>query len=109
MGATETITFGNGVDIINGFTAGTGKDSIDSTHTAVLTTAVGVNTTADNSATSYYLDGNYVAATGVFTGATTGADLLIWVGTAGSGLSAVDTFTVLVGVAQGDLHTDNFI
>jgi len=106
--ATETITFGNGVDIIRGFQTGAGGDSIDGANAGNATTAVGVDVRINNATTTYYLDGDYNEATGVFTGATTGADALIYQGAAGADLSAVDTFVVLIGVDHATFHADNF-
>jgi hypothetical protein len=106
--ATETITFGNGVDIIRGFQTGAGGDSIDGANAGNATTAVGVDVRINNATTTYYLDGDYNEGTGVFTGSTTGADALIYQGAAGANLAAVDTFVVLIGVDHTTFHADNF-
>lgn len=106
--ATETITFGNGVDVINEFEVGAGNDVISGLGTAVPTDAVGVDFGGDNSGTTFILDGDFDADTGVFTGATDGADALIFEGDATADLTAIETFTVLLGVDDAAFDTDNF-
>jgi Ca2+-binding RTX toxin-like protein len=108
LGATDTITFGNGVDIINGFAAGATNDTINGANAGAASTAVGVDFRNDNSGTTFFFDGGYNATTGVFTGNAGGADLLIFEGDSNANLASIDTFVVLVGVAQTDLHADNF-
>jgi len=71
----DTITFGNGLDIINGFEAGTGGDVLDADHAGLPTAALGVAEDAFNPTTASvaYLSGTYVASTGVFTITANGA------------------------------------
>jgi len=111
--ATDTITFGTSTDVITGFTAGAGGDRISGFSaglpTAALTLALGA-TTGSVLGTTYYLAGNYVQATGVFTitANNAGADTLVYVG---NGASVVTTTSsvVLVGVAASALVAANFI
>lgn len=115
--ATETITFGNGVDVIaSGFTAGAGGDVLDTGATAAAPTSGLAATLADNTDgvadTIYYLSGAYVASTGVFTIAANGAgaDTLIWtnVNAANDTKATINTWVVLVGVDSDDLVAANF-
>ena len=71
----DTITFGNGLDIINGFEAGTGGDVLTADHGGLPTAALGVAEDAFNPVTTSvaYLSGTYVASTGVFTITANGA------------------------------------
>jgi Ca2+-binding RTX toxin-like protein len=105
---TETITFANGLDVITDFTAGTGGDTIDTLAGAI--TSIAVDHTLDTSAVTYFLSGNFVAATGVFTitadGA--GADTLVFNGK-NSAFSTIDSFTLLSGVDSDDLVAANFV
>jgi len=107
LGATETITFGNGLDIVSDFVAGAGGDTIDTVATAV--TAVGVDHTANTAAASYFFAGEYNATTGVFTGAAAGSDTLIFNGDANADLASIDTFTLLLDVTASDLVADNYV
>jgi len=108
VAATETITFGNGLDIITDFNAGANGDTVDTV--AAPITGIGVNMTGDTSAASYFLSGAFVAGTGVFTIAAdgTGADTLIFNGDAGANLTAINSFTLLQNVDSDNLVAGNF-
>jgi Ca2+-binding RTX toxin-like protein len=108
---TETITFGNGVDVITDFTAGNGGDILDAQAAGAPTAALGSNQAADTSGTMFFLSGTFVAATGLFTITANGAgaDTLIFEGDAGANLAAVNDAIVLVGVDSDDLVAANFI
>lgn len=106
--ANDTLTFGNGVDVIYGFTAG--KDTIDVTTAGAAITAIGVAENALTANKTLFLSGDFVLATGVFTikadGA--GADTLIF-DTADTDIMANDNAIVLVGVDSADLVAGTFV
>jgi len=114
--AAETITFGNGVDIIRGFVAGTSGDVLDTAATAATPVSGLAATLANNSDGTndkiYVLSGAYVASTGVFTiaAAGAGADTLLWVNTntANDAVLTADTWVVLIGVVDTALVAANF-
>jgi hypothetical protein len=108
----HTITFGNGVDVVTGFTAGVGGDVIDHTNGAstALATALGETEDALTDNSLYFLSGSFATATGKFTitadGA--GADTLIiqadnGTNAASSDIMENDSIIVLVGVDSDDL------
>ncbi len=106
----DTLTFANGVDIIQGF----GSDDVIKGGTgATKTTALGVAKSGgftDN--TTYYLSGNFVADTGVFTVTDdgVGADTLVFIAK-GTDLTQTTDLTgavVLVGVGSNTLSASNF-
>jgi hypothetical protein len=108
----HTITFGNGVDVVTGFTAGVGGDVIDHTDGAstALGTALGKTENALTDDSLYFLSGSFATATGKFTitadGA--GADTLIIQADNGthantSDIMENDSIIVLVGVDSDDL------
>jgi Ca2+-binding RTX toxin-like protein len=114
----ETITFGNGVDVITDFTAGTGGDILDTAAIAAATAPtalVGKETTGLTTATNFFASGNFNSTTGVFTITTAGqgSDTLILAALAATAASqAVSTNTnmvILVGVNSADLVAANFI
>ena len=112
--ADETLTFGNGVDIISGFTAGAGGDILKGLDGAAApTTALGLAAGASTgmaAGTTYFLSGNYVQSTGVFTikADGTGTSTLIIEGEATA--ATVNTnIVLLVGVNSADLVAANFI
>jgi hypothetical protein len=111
--AAETITFGNGVDIIRGFVAGTSGDVLDTAATAA-TPSTGI-VAGNNNLTDdriFVLSGAYVASTGVFTiaAAGAGADTLLWVNSnaANDAVTTANTWVVLVGVVDTALVAANF-
>ena len=111
----NTITFGNGLDIINDFT--TTVDDIDVTTAATAPTALlavdptGFNLTAN---TTYYLSGTFVAATGVFTvtanAAAGSSTLLLTHAVAGDADAATQTsWVLLAGVVSTSVVQGDFI
>lgn len=111
--AADTITFANGVDVITGFTAGTGGDSLDVGTAGAAITGIGVAAATMTATKTLFLSGAYVVATGVFTIAAdgTGADTLIVDTTvaADQAIATADTWVVLVGVDSDNLVAANFI
>jgi Ca2+-binding RTX toxin-like protein len=114
IAATDTITFGNGVDVITGFNPGASGDTIDvgTAGAAITGIAAGVEDAMTASKTLFF-SGSYNASTGVFTIAAdgTGADTMI-ADTTDAGdrdIMASDSIVILVGVDSDDLHADNFI
>lgn len=107
--AGETLTFGNGIDVINGFTAGAGGDILNADVAGAPTSLVGSNQTADTSGTMFFASGAFVLSTGVFTIAAdgTGADTLIIEGLAAANLNAAADGIVLVGVDSDDIVAAN--
>jgi len=95
-----TITFGDGVDVIQGFNSAV--DILD----LVVATAItgnGVAAAATVTAQNYLLSGAYVVATGVFTVNAAGADTLVFqvaADTNAFGLSTTTNAVVLVGVSS---------
>jgi Ca2+-binding RTX toxin-like protein len=113
--ANDTITFGNGLDIITGFT--TTVDDIDVTNANTAPTALlGVDPTGNNltANTTYYLSGTYVAATGVFTvvanGTAGSSTLLLTHAVAGDASAATQTsWVLLTGVVSTSVVAGDFI
>lgn len=105
----ETLTFGNGVDVINGFTAGTGGDVVNMANSGAPTTLVGSNQLGNDTGTTFFASGAFVLSTGVFTIAAdgTGADTLLISGLAGNDLATAADGVVLVGVTSSDLVAAN--
>jgi Ca2+-binding RTX toxin-like protein len=102
----ETITFGNGVDIIRGFVSGTDKLDV-ATANAVTTLAAGSNATNLAANGNFAIRGDFNATTGVFTVAAAGADTLVLTNAANADIDAAGQtgFVVLIGttaVANGD-------
>ena len=114
LAAGDTLTFGNGVDVISGFVAGAGGDVLDNTttNTTTLTSGIGLATANGfvTTTTAYYISGYYNSTTHVFTAAANGAgtDTAIVEGVAATALNASTTTVVLVGVNSADLTTANF-
>ncbi len=105
----ETLTFGNGVDVVNGFTAGASGDVINAFAAGAPTTLVGSNQTGNTSATLFFASRAFVLSTGVFTIAAdgSGADTLLIEGVNGANLNASDDAIVLVGVNSSDIVAAN--
>ena len=108
---SDTITFGNGVDVITDFKAGTGNDKFDGANAgAKPTTAIGVATNAGLAGgTTYFLSGAWSTSDKKFTIAAdgTGADTMILEGDGGN-VTANDDITILVGVDSDDFVAANF-
>jgi Ca2+-binding RTX toxin-like protein len=112
IAANDTITFGNGVDVVRNFD-GT-MDKIDVTTNGTFATLIGGNEGDLDELTTYFVSGTYVEATGVFTMLAdgTGADTLIFEneGTgANDTLAAMNNGMVLIGVDSDDLSTADLI
>jgi len=115
----DTLTFGNGVDIINSFTAGAGGDTLDVVAAlagSAPTTLIGETEDALTDDTAYFASGTYTASTGVFTiaAAGTGADTLIVLADATihadtTDIMENDGMLILVGVDSDDLVAGNFV
>jgi len=107
----ETLTFGNGIDVVNGFTAGTGGDVINGANAGAPTTIVGSNQLGSDVGTTFFASGAFVLSTGVFTIAAdgAGADTLLISGVAGNNLDAANDGIVLVGVNSSDIVAANVI
>jgi len=116
--AGDTITFGNGVDVITDFaagaTAGNANNVLNLGNAGLGTDLIAnVNTTANLTInTNYFASGTYNTATGVFTIATagTGPDTMyVWEdGTAGL-LSANANTVILRGVVSTNLVAANIV
>jgi S-layer protein len=110
----DTITFGNGVDIVTDFTAGEGGDVLKGVDAGAPTSAIDValaTTTGLAAGTTYFLSGTYVASTGVFTvtaDGATGSSTLIIEG-AGNAVTANTEMVLLVGVDSDSLVAANLV
>jgi len=109
--ANQTLTYGNGVDVIVGFAAGVGGDVLDLDAATAAVTGIGVANNAMTAGTNYFLSGSFVVATGVFTIAANGAgaDTLIIQAYAGAGVDIATNagVVVLVGVNSANLVAGN--
>ena len=110
VAAGDTLTFANGVDIIQGFG---GDDVIKGGTVAGKVTALGQTAASGfTSNNTYYLSGNFVADTGVFTIADDGVgkDTLVFIAKANNLTNATDLTgaVVLVGVGSNTLSASNF-
>jgi len=111
IAAGDTLTFANGVDIVNGFEAGTGGDVLNLSYAGAPITAVAATENALTADKTYFLSGNYVASTGVFTVTADGAGtstLLIDTESDGD-IGTNDSMILLVGVDSDDLVAANII
>lgn len=103
----DTITFGNGLDIITDFTSGT-DNLVVSLATTIFegiapTSLVGVSELDLTEDTAFQARGDYVASTGVFTLSATGADTLFLLNddiAADDVLSTNTNFILLSGVTS---------
>jgi Ca2+-binding RTX toxin-like protein len=115
LAAGDTLTFGNGVDVITDFTAGAGGDVLENTAAAVaaIATGIGQNVTTGfaTATTNYFVSGTYNATTGSFTVSAdgVGADSMIVFGDATPTALAASTHNIiLVGVDTDNLVAANF-
>lgn len=110
LAAGDTVTFGDGVDVVTGFDASSDKIFGATAGTAV--TMIGVAHATLNGATVYFVSGEYDATTKVFTAAAdgTGADTMIVDGanTQGTSLATNDGIIILKGVDSDTLTTTTF-
>ena len=111
VAAGQTITFGNGLDIINGFNGAV--DRIDVGTGGAAISGIGMVDTAFTATKTIFLSGAYVAGTGIFTIAAdgNGADTLL-LDTTGAGdgsIATADTWILLVGTNSGTLVAGSFI
>jgi Ca2+-binding RTX toxin-like protein len=94
----DTITFGNGVDVITDFTSGT--DKLSGLYAAALPASLIGQTTGDlAAAAAYQARGTFTASTGAFVFGAAGPDTLVVFGGAGiqDALSSNTTMLVLLG------------
>jgi len=112
VAAGDSLVFGNGVDIITDFTAGTGGDVIDALVAGLPITGIGVAAAAGFvAANTYFLSGSWDSSTKTFVVLAdgTGADTAIINGKAATALSANTSIVILVGVDSDDLVAANVI
>lgn len=113
----DTLTFGNGVDVVTGFTAGVGGDTLNvvangATDRAVL---VGATVAALTSGKVYVASGDYNEATGVFTvrASGTGADTMIvqakTSATGSTNLTTNESVLILKGVVDTTIADSQFV
>jgi len=111
IAAGQTITFGTGLDIINGFAGATDVLNVGTAGAAV--TGIGLADTAFTATKTIFLSGAYVAGTGVFTIAADGAGadtlLLDTTATADQTIATADTWILLVGTNSASLIASSFI
>ena len=131
--AGDTITFGNGVDVITGFNAASDVLDTEASGAAAVTMIGLVGDNLDGAAgtatsggtasgdANYFVSGNFDADTGVFTitadgigldtlllTAQDGASDTILDSTSGGAVGGSDSMVVLVGVDSDDLSAANF-
>ena len=106
--AGETITFGNGVDIVRGFVSG--SDTLDVATANNLTVfAAASNATALAANNNYSLRGNFVEGTGVFTIAAAGADLLVVTNAANADIDAAGQTGIVILVGTTAVVAADFV
>ena len=111
IAAGDTITYANGIDLINGFLAGATNGDVLVVDFTVAQSILGQNAAALT--TSGYLSGNYNATTGVFTVTAngSGADtMIVQIGAGGvqAALTTNTTAVILRGVNSANLVNSNF-
>jgi len=108
----DTMTFGNGVDVITDFTAGTGGDTLNSTNAGAPTTLVGKIAADITENTTFFASGTWDAASKTFLilADGSGADTMIIENettNASDSLLTNSTAIILVGVDSDDLVAAN--
>ena len=112
LAAGDTLTFGNGVDVVNGFTAGANGDMLDTDSGTNASTGIGETiATGFVSGQTYFVSGDYNSDTGLFTTTADGAgsDTLVYEGLNATALNINTSAVVLVGVDSDDLVAANFM
>jgi|LakMenE01Jun11ns_1017448.scaffolds.fasta_scaffold9936778_3 Ca2+-binding RTX toxin-like protein len=104
----ETIVFGNGLDIISDFTAGTLGDQLDLDSASSAISAIGVSIASLVSGTNYYLSGSYTGNVFTISADGSGLDTLIIQGT-GAAFSSNAASVLLSLVNSNNLVAGNFI
>lgn len=109
--AGQTLTFGNGLDVVTNFNAAADKLNVGTGGAAV--TGLGLSDVAFTATKTIFFSGSYAAGTGVFTIAANGAgaDTLILDTTdaADRDVATADTWIVLVGTNSAGLLADTFV
>lgn len=106
--ANETITFGNGVDVITDFVSGTDKLDVTTAGNFTLFSMGGVATalTANN---NYGVRGTYSTATGVFTISDAGSDMMVVTNAANADIDAAGQTGIVILTGVTSLTTADFI
>ena len=109
----NTLTFGDGVDIINGFNIGIDAISIDNYSTGetpILALGTRYGTQLSLGTGLYAIEGNFDSGTGLFTvTANHGGNATVIVEGVGDTLTNNQSMVVLVGVHDDNLTAANFI
>jgi len=114
LGVGDTITFGNGVDVITDFTAGGTTDDLNTLTSGAATSALGVaHDTLAGADDILFLSGSFNSGTNVFTISAdgAGADTMV-IDVDQSAADDIDTclgITILQGVDSDDLVAADFI
>jgi hypothetical protein len=106
--AGDTITFGNGLDIISDFEAGTSGDKLDLDSSSSAISGIGVSTSSLVSGTNYYLSGTFSGNVFTISADGSGLDTLIIQGT-GAAFSSNASSVLLSLVNSNNLVAGNFI
>ncbi|GCL53238.1 hemolysin-type calcium-binding region protein [Microcystis aeruginosa NIES-3806] len=104
----DTIVFGNGLDVISDFTAGTLEDKLDLDSSSSAISAIGVLTSSLASGTNYYLSGTFSGNVFTISADGVGSDTLIIQGT-GAAFSSNASSVLLGLVNSNNLVAGNFI
>ncbi|GCL45766.1 calcium-binding protein [Microcystis aeruginosa] len=104
----DTIVFGNGLDVISDFTAGTLGDQLDLDSSSSAISAIGVSSSSLASGTNYYLSGTFSGNVFTISADGVGSDTLIIQGT-GAAFSSNASSVLLGLVNSNNLVAGNFI
>ena len=104
----NTITFGNGLDIISDFETGTSGDKLDLDSSSSAISAIGVSIASLASGTNYYLSGTFSGNVFTISADGVGSDTLIIQGT-GAAFSSNASSVLLSLVNSNNLVAGNFI